>query len=279
MGIVWESRYSLLRTHYAKMNILDKIVANTQGEVAARKSLITVAELEKLPLFNRTPLVAKDFIRDSAKSGIIAEIKKKSPSKGIINDKVDVVEVGIGYEAAGASCISCLTEFEFFGGKMEYLTAVKKAVNIPVLRKDFMVEEYQVIEAKAIGADMILLIAACLTPAELENLAKLAKSLGLSVLMEVHDEEELKRSINPYLDLVGVNNRNLKTFDVSVETSIRLAELIPNEFLKVSESGLTDVSVIPSLKAAGYEAFLIGETFMREENPAANLADYISKMG
>lgn len=260
------------------MNILDKIVANTLGEIAARKSQTSIADLEQSPFFNRTPLVVKDFIRDPAKSGIIAEIKKKSPSKGIINDKVDVVEVGVGYEAAGASCISCLTEFAFFGGKMEYLTAVKQAVNIPILRKDFMVDEYQVIEAKAIGADMILLIAACLTPSELENLAKLAKSLGLSVLMEVHDEEELARSINPYLDLVGVNNRNLKTFDVSVKTSIRLAELIPNEFLKVSESGLTDVSVIPSLKAVGYEAFLIGETFMREENPAKSLEAYIGKM-
>lgn len=256
------------------MNILDKIVANTKQEIELRKMNTSIPELERSTLYGRTPLCVADFIKDPLKSGIIAEIKKQSPSKGIINADVDIVEVGKGYEASGASCISVLTDHEFFGGKMDYLTAVKSEVDIPVLRKDFMVDEYQVIEAKAIGADMILLIAACLDPVELENLAKLAQSLGLSVLMEVHNEEELARSINPYLDLVGVNNRNLKTFEVSVDTSLKLADQIPNDFVKISESGLTDVSVISALKEVGYEGFLIGETFMREQDPAKALLDY-----
>lgn len=258
------------------MNILDKIVANTRKEVDLRKGDISIPELERSQLFGRTPLDVPEFMR--AKSGIIAEIKKKSPSKGIINDKIDVVEVGKGYEAVGASCISVLTDYEFFGGKMEYLTAVKRAVNIPVLRKDFIIDEYQILEAKAIGADMILLIASCLDPATLNNLAMFAKSLGLYVLMEVHDREELDRSLNPFLDLVGVNNRNLKTFDVSVDLSIELAEHIPSEFLKVSESGLMDVSVIPKLKEAGYEGFLIGEAFMRHDDPSSELKKYIDQI-
>lgn len=258
------------------MNILDKIVANTKKEVAIRKGITSFPELERSQLYGRTPLDVPEFIK--TKSGIIAEIKKKSPSKGIINDKIDVVEVGKGYERVGASCISVLTDHKFFGGKLEYLTAVKKAVNIPVLRKDFMIDEYQVIEAKAMGADMILLIAACLDPATLRNLAMFAKSLGLYVLMEVHDKEELDRSLNPFLDLVGVNNRNLKTFDVSVDLSLELAEHIPSEFVKISESGLMDVSVIPTLKAAGYEGFLIGEAFMRHEDPSLELKKYIDSI-
>ncbi len=159
---------------------------------------------------------------------------------------------------------------------MEYLTSVREVVEIPVLRKDFIVDEYQLLEAKAIGADVILLIAACLEPKRLEELAKSAKSLGLEVLMEVHDKEELDRSLNPYLDVVGVNNRNLKTFDVSVQTSLALAEFIPDDFRKISESGLKDAQTIVDLKKGGFEGFLIGETFMKTENPAQALQQLIS---
>lgn len=256
-------------------NVLDKIVANTKIEVAARKQQVTIADLEKKKAFDRTPYVLKDFIRDETKSGIIAEIKKKSPSKGIINDKISVEEVGVGYEAAGASAISVLTDFEYFGGKMEYLEAVRAKVNIPILRKDFMVDEFQIIEAKAIGADVILLIAACLEPHELRNLAKMAKSLGLSVLMEVHNLEELERSLCPELDVVGVNNRNLKNMEVTIQTSIDLADKIPTEFLKISESGLKGGDEITALKKHGYEGFLIGESFMKTNDPAAELKKFI----
>ena len=253
------------------MNILDKIVANTKKEVEERKSQVTVGELEYSPFFSRDCHKVTEFLVNPEKSGIIAEIKKQSPSKGIINDSISVEEVGIGYEKSGASAISVLTDFEFFGGRMDYLTEVREKVNIPVLRKDFMIDEYQVVEAKAIGADFILLIAACLTPAEMKNLATLAHSLGMQVLMEVHNEEELLRSIMPELDVIGVNNRNLKTFDVSIQTSLDLLKFIPDEFKKVSESGLSEVSDMKTLRNAGFDGFLIGETFMKTADPAAAL--------
>lgn len=253
------------------MNILDKIVANTTKEVAERKKNTSVSELEITPFFSSECYKVTDFLVDPNKSGIIAEIKKQSPSKGIINDSISVEEVGIGYEKSGASAISVLTDLEFFGGKMEYLTQVREKVNIPVLRKDFMVDEYQVLEAKAIGADFILLIAACLTPEKMKALATLAHSLGLQVLMEVHDKEELLRSIMPELDVIGVNNRNLKTFDVSIQTSLDLLDFIPDDFKKVSESGLGEVDDMKRLKTAGFDGFLIGETFMKTKDPAGAL--------
>lgn len=258
------------------MNILDKIVANTRKEVEERKKQVTVSELEYSPFFSRDCHKVTELLVDPEKSGIIAEIKKQSPSKGVINDSISVEEVGIGYEKSGASAISVLTDFEFFGGKMDYLTQVREKVTIPVLRKDFMIDEYQVIEAKAIGADFILLIAACLTPTKMKTLATLAHSLGLQVLMEVHDKEELLRSIMPELDVIGVNNRNLKTFDVSIQTSLDLLDFIPNEFKKVSESGLSQVSDMKTLKTAGFDGFLIGETFMKTNDPAEAL-DQLAK--
>lgn len=249
------------------MNVLDKIVANTTKEVAERKAQITVKTLEESNYFNRECYSMRASLVDETKSGIIAEIKKQSPSKGVINADVTIEEVGVGYAKYGASAISVLTDFEFFGGKMEYLSAVRELVDIPILRKDFIVDEYQLLEAKSIGADVILLIAACLEPKRLEELAKFAHSLGLEVLMEVHNLEELQRSINPYLDVVGVNNRNLKTFEVSVDTSLELFSEIPSDFRKISESGLKDGETIHKLKQAGYEGFLIGETFMKTPNP------------
>lgn len=260
------------------MNILDKIVANTRKEVEVRKQQVSIQELEQSPLFDRQTYSMSEFLVAPEKSGIIAEIKKQSPSKGIINDKVSVEEVGIGYEKAGASAISVLTDMEFFGGKMEYLTAVRKEVNIPILRKDFIIDEYQLLEAKAIGADVVLLIAACLNPTELEYLAKFAQNLGLEVLMEVHDKEELDRSISPFLNVIGVNNRNLKTFETSIQTSLDLVNDIPNDFKKVSESGLKDAATILELRAAGYNGFLIGETFMKTANPWQTLAKLVDEI-
>lgn len=249
------------------MNVLDRIVANTTIEVADRKAKVAIQALEQSKYFNRECYSMRASLVDETKSGIIAEIKKQSPSKGIINADVTIEEVGVGYAKYGASAISVLTDFEFFGGKMEYLSAVRELVDIPILRKDFIIDEYQLLEAKSIGADVILLIAACLEPKRLEELAKFAHSLGLEVLMEVHNLEELERSLNPYLDVVGVNNRNLKTFDVSVDTSLELLDKIPSDFRKISESGLKDGGTIHKLKKAGYEGFLIGETFMKTPNP------------
>ncbi len=260
------------------MNILDKIVKNTRREITERKTKLSVSDLETSPFFFRDCFKVTEFLADPNKSGIIAEIKRQSPSKGIINDFSSVEEIGVGYEKSGASAISVLTDYEFFGGKMEYLTQVKEKVNIPILRKDFMIDEYQIIEAKAIGADFILLIAALLTPSEIKNFAKLAHSLGMQVLMEVHDEDELMPSIMPELDVIGVNNRNLKTFDVSIETSLELVQMIPGEFKKVSESGLSKVVDIKELSKAGFDGFLIGETFMKTNNPELALAELVAEL-
>lgn len=258
------------------MNILDKIVARKKEEVASAKAITSIKALEFFPAFSRETYSLKSFLTNPNKSGIIAEFKRKSPSKGIINDKVTVEEVTTGYTKAGASALSVLTDHDFFMGHEDDVIAARKVNDIPILRKDFMVDEYQIVEAKAIGADIVLLIAACLTPQEILTFAKLAKSLGLSTLLEVHNREELDRSLNPYLDVVGVNNRNLKDFSVSIETSISLAEVIPSDFLKISESAISDTETIKLLKSHGFNGFLIGENFMRTANPGLAMQEFVN---
>ncbi len=257
------------------MNILDKIVLNKRAEIEAAKAKVSIAQLEAAEFFNRDTYSFREFLLAPDRTGVIAEFKRKSPSKGIINDKVSVKEVTNAYAAAGASALSVLTDKDFFMGDKPDLIEARKANTIPVLRKDFMIDEYQVLEAKAWGADIILLIAAILTPKEIDTLAKLAKSLGLNVLLEVHNLEELQRSINPNLDAIGVNNRNLADFTVSVETSFQLAEHIPAEFLKISESAISNTEVIKSLKQAGFSGFLIGENFMKEADPGAAIREFV----
>ncbi len=258
------------------MNILDRIVANKKREVARAKLRTSYIKLEESDLFHRACYSFKDFLLDPALTGIIAEFKRRSPSKGIINDKVTVKSVTTGYADAGASALSVLTDRDFFMGKKADLLAARKVNTIPILRKDFMIDEYQVIEAKSIGADIILLIAAILTPNEIQKLASLAKSLGLNVLLEVHDLPELERSINPNLDAIGVNNRNLADFSVSVETSYKLAPHIPAEFMKISESAISNPETIKQLKLAGFNGFLIGENFMKQEDPGQAMHEFVS---
>lgn len=260
------------------MNILDKIVANKKREVTRSKNRTSYIKMEESEHFHRGCYSLKNFLLDPARTGIIAEFKRKSPSKGIINDMVTVKEVTNGYVAAGASALSVLTDRDFFMGKKGDLTAARAANNIPILRKDFMIDEYQVIEAKSLGADIILLIAAILTPAEIQTLASLAKSLGLNVLLEVHNLEELERSLNPNLDAIGVNNRNLADFTVSVQTSYDLAPHIPLEFLKISESAISNPQTIKELKLAGFNGFLIGENFMKEEDPGMAMMEFIREL-
>jgi indole-3-glycerol phosphate synthase len=260
------------------MNILDKIVAHKKIEVAAAKQNVSYKSLEAAEFFKRGVLSFKDFLLDANRTGIIAEFKRKSPSKGIINDKVAVEDVTTGYASAGASALSVLTDTEFFMGKQEDLLRARRANQIPILRKDFMIDEYQVMEAKAWGADIILLIAAILTPAEIQQLASFAKSLGLNVLLEVHNLEELQRSINPNLDAIGVNNRNLADFTVSVDTSYRLAEHIPSEFLKISESAISNPETIKQLKKAGFNGFLIGENFMKQADPGFAIKEFVKEL-
>ena len=260
------------------MNILDKIVLRKIEEVKAAKKLVTLKELENGAYFERTPYSLKEFMLAPERTGIIAEFKRRSPSKGIINDYSTVVEVTNGYAAAGASAISVLTDIDFFGGHPNDLMEARAANSVPLLRKDFMIDEYQIVEAKALGADIILLIAAILTPAQIETFGKLAQSLGLNVLLEVHNLEELQRSINPYIDAVGVNNRNLADFSVNIQTSFDLADQIPKEFLRISESAISDPQTIKQLKTAGFNGFLIGENFMKTSDPAAAMHQFVGEL-
>lgn len=262
----------------ANMTILDKIVIRKKEEVAAAKQLISVRQLEAGLHFGRTPYVFKDFLLDKNRTGIIAEFKRRSPSKGIINDQVKVEDVTQAYAAAGASALSVLTDVDFFGGHTNDLLAARAANGIPVLRKDFMIDEYQVLEAKAQGADIILLIAAILTPEEIKNLSGLAKSLGLNVLLEVHNQEELQRSICKDLDAIGVNNRNLADFTVNIQTSFDLVNKIPDEFMKISESAISAVKTIKELKSAGFNGFLIGENFMKTTDPGLAMQEFTSEL-
>lgn len=258
------------------MNILDKIVAYKRSEVDDRKAVTPLVVLEKSPLFGRQPLSLRKFLTDPGKTGIIAEFKRRSPSKGVINDSVDVREVTGGYAKHGASCLSVLTDQQFFGGSTEDLQQARYN-EIPILRKDFMIDEYQIAEAKAMGADVILLIAACLSPAEVRSLAVFARSLGLEVLLEIHTEEELGH-ICEETELIGVNNRDLKTFTVDVERSIKLSEKIPAGKIIISESGISNVDTIRRLKKHGFSGFLIGESFMKEKDPAAAFGEFVKEL-
>jgi len=258
------------------MNILDKIVINKKREVQFAKDHTSYTQLEESEFFHLDCYSFRDFLLDPSRTGIIAEFKRKSPSKGIINDKASVKEVTNGYADAGASALSVLTDRDFFMGRKADLVAARKANSIPVLRKDFMIDEYQIIESKSSGADIILLIAAILTPGEIQKLASLAKSLGLNVLLEVHNLGELQRSIDPNVDAIGVNNRNLADFTVSVKTSYELAPHIPAPFLKISESAISNPETIKQLKLAGFNGFLIGENFMKEEDPGKAMKNFVS---
>lgn len=258
------------------MTILDNIIADKETEVASRKKLVTIDDLRTAPYFSRRCISLKERLIASS-SGIIAEFKRKSPSKGWIHEEADVVDIISGYDEAGASGISVLTDSKYFGGVPEDLIAARPHVHCPILRKDFMVDEYQLYEAKAMGADVILLIAAALTVEETLKLAQEAKALSLEVLLEIHNQEELGH-INDFVDMVGVNNRNLKTFEVSIDVSLELAELIPDKFVKISESGISSPETVNLLKAAGYQGFLMGENFMKELNPAKALNSFVEEL-
>jgi len=254
------------------MNILEQIVAHKRKEVEQRKNEVAVKALESERFFSRKTYSLKQFIVDPTKTGVIAEYKRKSPSKGVINDVHSVESVTRMYAGFGASGISVLTDYNFFGGSLDDLVAARDN-DVPLLRKDFMIDEYQVVEAKAFGADVILLIAACLTPAEVREMAAAAKKLGLEVLLELHDELELDH-ICAYVDLVGVNNRNLKNFEVDLNHSVRMAEKIGNGFIKIAESGINDVNNIRFLKQHGFQGFLIGEYFMKHEDPGMAFKEF-----
>ncbi|WP_256003001.1 indole-3-glycerol phosphate synthase TrpC [Pedobacter deserti] len=260
------------------MNILDRIVLRKQAEVQEAKQSVSRAQLEASVYFNRSPHSFKDYLLAADRTGIIAEFKRRSPSKGVINDQASVVEVTQAYASAGASALSVLTDRDFFGGSPQDLLRARENNDIPILRKDFMIDEYQLLEAKAWGADIVLLIAAILSPLQITKLSSFAKQLGLNVLLEVHNQEELDRSLCEDLDAIGVNNRNLADFTVNIQTSFGLAERIPANFMKVSESAISDPETIALLKSAGFNGFLIGENFMKTRDPGAAMRSFVSQV-
>lgn len=258
------------------MNILDQIIAAKRTEVAERLALAPVKELERYAFFERPVVSFSKAIADPGKKGLVAEFKRKSPSEGFINEHADAQHITSAYAAAGASALSVLTDTHYFGGSSSDIAAARKNGHIPILRKEFIVDEYQVFEAKAMGADAILLIAAALTTKEVLLLALRAKSLQLEVLLELHGLEELDR-INPYVDVVGVNNRNLSTFQTSLQNSVDLYPYLPAELFKVSESGIHTPADIHMLKAVGYDGFLIGTAFMKQKDPGAAFLQFIQQ--
>ncbi len=256
------------------MNILEHIVADKRKEVDFRRSIIPTSQLEQSVLFERDTFSLTERLKKST-SGIIAEHKRRSPSKSVINQSLNVFDVAEGYENAGVRGMSVLTDAKYFGGSLDDLLLARASCQLPLLRKEFIIHPYQILEAKAYGADVILLIASILSNVEIKQFSELAKSLNLEVLLEIHNEEELNKSVMPSLDMIGVNNRNLKTFEVSLETSKHLSSLIPNDFLKISESGISNVEAIKELKPYGYQGFLIGENFMKTENAGESAKTFI----
>lgn len=271
-----EATYNTEKLKPAKqMNILDKIVAQKKLEVEAAKKVLSVEELKNNKLFSRTTLSLKESVQN--RSGIIAEFKRQSPSKGIISTIQNPLSVVSAYEKNGASGISILTDKEFFGGSKDDILAVRDHIDIPILRKDFMVDAYQFYEAKAMGADVVLLIAACLSPQQVSEFTALAHSLHLEVLLEIHTEEELQH-FNTDIDLVGINNRNLKDFKVDLQHSVNLKNLLPAGTLSVAESGIYSTEDFVYLKEKGFDAFLMGEYFMKDENPGQKFEAFITDL-
>ncbi|MCZ8356025.1 MAG: indole-3-glycerol phosphate synthase TrpC [Cyclobacteriaceae bacterium] len=260
------------------MNILEKIVEKKKEEVAQRKELYPIKLLEKSLYYPGKTVSLKKYLKREGSSQIIAEFKKKSPSKGFINPYVQVEKISVGYMQAGAAALSILTDTEFFGGSNQDLLTARKFNFCPILRKDFIIDQYQIIESKSIGADVILLIAAILSEQKIKALSAFAKSLELEVLLEVHDADEVKKSDLTHVDMVGINNRNLKTFEVSIENSMRLLSLLPKDKIKIAESGIDNIETIKQLKEAGFEGFLMGEYFMKQPRPELSAKQLIASL-
>lgn len=258
------------------MNILDEIITSKKEEIRIRKSGKTISVLEKSIHFSRPVFSLKTWLSDETKEGVIAEFKRRSPSKGIINGNADVIEVTRAYTEFGASALSVLTDEKYFGGCDADL--IKARVNeIPILRKDFVIDEYQVLEARSLGADAILLIAACLSVADVKRLATFAKNAGLEVLLELHDETELEHMCEE-TEIIGINNRDLKTFGVNIERSLKMAESIPAGKIKVAESGIRSAEDILLFRENGYRGFLIGENFMKADDPGNEFRLFIDDL-
>jgi indole-3-glycerol phosphate synthase len=258
--------------------ILDEIIAHKRIEIEKRKALQSIASFSEFKCWQRPPRSLKKRLLEESSTGIIAEFKRKSPSKGWFkSNDLPVDSVVTYYNDAGAAGISVLTDEYFFGGTLNDLERAHAVTEIPLLRKDFMIDEWQVAEAKAYGADLILLIAACLSPKRVQQLAAAAKETGLEVLLEIHNELELDH-ICDEVDMVGVNNRNLKTFEVDVNLSRSLIGKIPAEKPAIAESGISNPQTIVSLKEAGFKGFLVGERFMKADQPGQAFRDFVNEL-
>jgi indole-3-glycerol phosphate synthase len=259
------------------MNILEKIVVEKRKQVEEDKQLVPMELLEKSIFFRRECASLKEYITRNDKSSIITEIKKKSPALGAINPGINVENLAAAYTLAGASALSVLTDNKFFGGCNADLIAARENTTCPILRKDFVIDEYQVFEAKSIGADIILLIAAILTKEEIAQFTDLAHKLGMEVILEIHAEQELKK-VYGNVDVIGVNNRNLETMQIDITTSKSMAKLIPAGFIKISESGIENPEIVLELKQLGYNGFLIGSYFMKHSEPGKACAEFIEQI-
>jgi len=258
-------------------NILDEIVKKRKQTVAQLKNIVPIKAWQMMPFYERSCISLKKNLLNDDLTGIIAEFKRASPSKGIINADADIFDVVLDYEMNGAVAASILTEPLYFNGNNDDLMGIRDSIEIPLLRKDFIFDEYQIAESKAIGADVILLIAACLTAAEVKRLATFANNIGLEVLLELHDETELEH-ICEATTIIGVNNRNLKTFEVDIETSLRMAEQIPAGKIRIAKSGISNTETIRIFKDAGFKGFLVGENFMKEKNPGKAFEQFVQKL-
>jgi len=257
------------------MTILEKIKLHKKTAVAKAKQAVSLKKLQQSKYYNRKCFSLYEYIERG--NGVIAEFKRQSPSKGIINDQAKVQDVVLGYKRAGVSAVSVLTDTPFFGGTNQDLIVARESINIPILRKDFIISSYQIHEAKAIGADAILLIAAILTQEEIITFTDLAHYLGLEVLFEIYNEQELRLHI-PEIRIVGINNRNLNTFEVDFENAIKLSRKLPKNTLKIAESGISDPNNIKMLRSKGFDGFLIGENFMKTTNPVLACHEFIKKI-
>lgn len=258
------------------MSILEKIIAHKKEEIEVRKMLVIEEDLKTSDHFKRKCLSLKNNLLKKNATGIIAEFKRKSPSKGFINKDADVESITKAYHQFGASGISVLTDHEFFGGSTNDLLGARDN-EIPILRKDFIIDQYQVLAAKAMGADVILLIAACLTPGKVKTLASFAKEFGLEVLLELHEESEIDH-ICDEVDMIGVNNRNLKTFEVDIERSLQMSRKLPADKILIAESGISNVEMIKVFRDAGFKGFLMGENFMKEEDPGLAFKLFVNEL-
>lgn len=260
--------------------ILKKIVDRKWEEVNERKQIRSLEEMRDLAFANRdAPRGFANALERSLKAGrsaVIAEVKKASPSKGVLRENFNPAEIAASYEEGGASCLSVLTDHDFFQGHEDYLQQARAACDLPVIRKDFIVDPYQVYEARAIGADCILLIAACLDDTNMQELNLLAHELDMDVLIEVHDAEELQRALKLPNRLIGINNRNLHTFEVSLQTTIELLAQIPQDRIVVTESGILTPEDVQLMRTHHVNSFLVGEAFMRAQNPGEKLAELFS---